>query len=690
MQPFVSLAAHLRTLTQDQLTGLVSIRRDATFEPAPTTADQLAERLLHPSSMVAACALLTLPELQVAEAAAALGAGCGTARLADLLDVPEDDPDLAAALRRLAGLVLIWPHDGGLAAGHLGVAFSHPLDLGPGAADLLVTLNPNELRKLAKLYGVAGNGRDALIGKLAAWLARPENVRGMVTQAPADVLVRLRTMAAATFGPSATMFGTPQQAPPWAVDRGLVIRSAWGSSQMPREVTLALREGYVAPFDARPPSVPTVPVAPEVVDREAAAAAAETLAAVTAIVQAIRNGPVPLLKSGGLGVRELRRIAKSADQDEDRTRLTIELLAAEGLIDASESGLIPATAYEEFAAAEPADQLLGLIDAWLTMPACPLAPVDPTASAARVLYWDEEEEVTFSGLRALTLRTLVEAVPDQRAAEPAAIVARVAWQGPVLTDQAGDDLDRYVTGIWHEAHRLGLLAHGSLTELCRSRLSGDPGAAGRQAEAMLPRARDTVLLQNDLTAVVTGTPAAGLLALLDGAATPESRSGAWIWRFSPASVRAALDAGHTRDGLLAGIAGAAEGGRVPQTLTYLIDDVARRYGAVQVRPTGCCLCSGDETLLTEILHTRSLQALKLVRLAPTVLASAKSPAESLAALRAAGYAPASVGADGSPAIEIRQRRRAAPVRDGFDIDAEFPMPVLIDPTEVARSVLADR
>ena len=53
--------------------------------------------MLHPSSMAAACALLTLPQVQVAEAAAALGDGCTVARLAGLLGVAEDDPDLVEA-----------------------------------------------------------------------------------------------------------------------------------------------------------------------------------------------------------------------------------------------------------------------------------------------------------------------------------------------------------------------------------------------------------------------------------------------------------------------------------------------------------------------------------------------------------------------------------------------------------------
>lgn len=96
----------------------------------------------------------------------------------------------------------------------------------------------------------------------------------------------------------------------------------------------------------------------------------------------------------------------------------------------------------------------------------------------------------------------------------------------------------------------------------------------------------------------------------------------------------------------------AEGGRLPQALDYLIEDVGRRHGRIRVQPAGCCLCGDDEALLTEILHTRSLAALQLVRLAPTVLASAKPEKETLAALRAAGFAPA-----GNATIERLPRHR---------------------------------
>lgn len=666
------------------------------MEPAPTTVDQLAARLLDPQSMAAACSLLTLPQLQVGEAAAALGDGCTTARLARLLRVPEDDPDLAAALRRLTELALIWPDGDTNAAAHLSAVWTHPLGLGPGATELLASLNMNELRKLAKQYGVraSGRGKDELIADLVAWLAGPDSVRRLVAQAPADVRAQLVTLANhrhTPYGVQGLMFGTPATRLPWAAERGLVVGSAWSGEQMPREVALALRDGPAAPFDPSPPAVPTTPIDPEAAEREAAAAAAETLAAVTEVVEIMSGSPVPLLKTGGLGVRELRRIAKSSGQDEDRTRLTIELLAAEGLTGASDTGLAVLVAYDEFADDEPAARLVDLVQAWLTMPACPLAPIDPTdPAAARALYWDMEEDLVLTVLRTVTLRTLAEAAPEGQAVDPKTLAERLAWQNPVLTDQAGDDLPRYVTGIWREAHRLGLLAHGTLTRLGRALLSGDADAGFLCAQAMLPQPRSTVLLQNDLTAVATGTPSPDLLELLNSAATAESRSGAWTWRFSPASIRAALDAGATPADLRTRITEAADGGRVPQTLTYLIDDVARRYGKMQVRPTGCCLTSEDETLLTEILHTRSLKALQLVRLAPTVLASTKPPAETLAALRAAGHAPASLRLDGSPAIEVPHRRRAEPSPTDLTNDDMAAPPRLRDPADLARTVLASR
>jgi hypothetical protein len=102
------------------------------------------------------------------------------------------------------------------------------------------------------------------------------------------------------------------------------------------------------------------------------------------------------------------------------------------------------------------------------------------------------------------------------------------------------------------------------------------------------------------------------------------------------------------------------GGRVPQPLSYLIGDVARRHGQVLVRPVACCIRSDDTALLAEIARARSLAKLHLTELAATVLASAAPAAETLAALRAAGYVPASENPDGSRALELAPKHRATP------------------------------
>jgi hypothetical protein len=59
-----------------------------------------------------------------------------------------------------------------------------------------------------------------------------------------------------------------------------------------------------------------------------------------------------------------------------------------------------------------------------------------------------------------------------------------------------------------------------------------------------------VILQSDLTAVVSGQPSAAVSRLLAASAVNEARGDAAVWRFTPASVRAALDAGWTGTELL--------------------------------------------------------------------------------------------------------------------------------------------
>jgi hypothetical protein len=195
----------------------------------------------------------------------------------------------------------------------------------------------------------------------------------------------------------------------------------------------------------------------------------------------------------------------------------------------------------------------------------------------------------------------------------------------------------------------------------------------------------TVTLQADLTALVAGPPDAGLAALLDSAADRESSGVASVWRFSPGSIRRALDAGHDAEELLARLAEAATAG-VPQPLGYLIRDAARRHGRVRGQEAACCLRSDDEAMLAEIAADRRLRALGLRLLAPTVLAGARPLPETLAALRAAGYAPIAESEGGAPLPEpgVTHRVQISPTRR-----PEHRRPDQPDPRAVACELLAE-
>ncbi|NEB79928.1 helicase-associated domain-containing protein, partial [Streptomyces sp. SID14478] len=143
------------------------------------------------------------------------------------------------------------------------------------------------------------------------------------------------------------------------------------------------------------------------------------------------------------------------------------------------------------------------------------------------------------------------------------------------------------------------------------------------------------LLQADLTAVAPGPlerPLGEALAVL---ADVESKGGATVYRFTPGSVRRALDAGRTASDLHAFLARHART-PVPQPLAYLIDDVARRHGHLRIGAASAYVRCDDDALMSEILADKRAATLRLRRLAPTVLAAQVDPGTLLEGLRSMG------------------------------------------------------
>jgi hypothetical protein len=196
-------------------------------------------------------------------------------------------------------------------------------------------------------------------------------------------------------------------------------------------------------------------------------------------------------------------------------------------------------------------------------------------------------------------------------------------------------------------------------------LLDDPGKAGAALRAVLPDPVDHILLQADLTAVAPGPLDPELERELDLVGEVESAGGATVYRFTEPTVRRALDAGRTAAELHELFA-TRSATPVPQNLTYLVDDVARRHGRLRGGTALSFLRSDDEVLISEVLASPAAGTLELRRIAPTVAVSPLPLAELMDGLRDAGFTPAAEDTGGA-VVDLSDRgRRTAPRRRSAD------------------------
>src|SRR5699024_9657651 len=140
------------------------------------------------------------------------------------------------------------------------------------------------------------------------WPTTPPAVRSRLAKAPEPAR---RMLEALTWGPPV---GTvSHDIPPgarWLLDNHLLVRMSATELVLPREVALAARGSRLAPAVPAVAPLAEAPVrSSETVLAESARAAEEILDRIEALVRTWRSRPVPVLRSGGVGVRELRQLA---------------------------------------------------------------------------------------------------------------------------------------------------------------------------------------------------------------------------------------------------------------------------------------------------------------------------------------------------------------------------------------------
>ncbi len=662
------LTTLLRTMDAAALTELVAARPDAAAAPEPRSLGELALRLGTPHSVHAALERLPAPALALVDVLAALGDGVARCELDALLGL--DRPDrIDPLLARLRSLALAWQDETTLRVpAPVSAVFEHPLALGAPAATLLGQLTVEQLTTIAGEHGITKQRRKAeWVAALTGVLTDPQQVRAVLSAAPPELGESIQILAWAEPNVSGPVeaalhrFGggygiRPDNDLVWLVRRGLLLPSGWNAGQMPREVALAVRgDDYRPELHLDPP-----PLRTSLLSREPAPdAATAMLDGVQRLVALLGATPAPTLAAGGVGIRELRRLAKELRASESEVRLWLELGAAADLLRIHDRELLPTRSADGWGAAPQGTRLATLLTGWLAYPAVPTEQVNADGKALPALNpptLDRPSTEAGPALRSDLLTTLAEHGPAVAVTDIDGLLDLLVWRHPLRYPDA-EALAPYLVATWTEAQRLGLVADGALTAIGRAVADGTSELADA-AEEVLPAPQDRATFQPDLTAVVAGPPSAALAALLDEVADQESRDTASTWRLSPASVRRALDAGETADGLLARLAAVTDR-PLPQPVEYLVRDAARRHGQLHVHPAGCCIVTVEPALAAEIAAQAKL---RLRLLGPTVLVGEDAAEPTLKRLRAAGYSPVQRSASGQTVLERAPARRAPEAR----------------------------
>ena len=614
-----TLADQLRGWSDEQLSALLEARPDLAT-PAPHDSSQLAARIVVKASVLRALDGLDALELAVLQAIVQDG---------DPMQLAASPEAVDRALGRLRTRALVW-----------------------GSPDRPV-LVVHDLLRLPP-----GPPTD----EAAVLLEKVDGPARTILDHLADTGADGRWSGAA--GPTADL-----------VALGLLTRVDERHVRLPWSVRLALDAAAGRGLD-RPPALATSERGQSLVDRAAAGAAFELVRRTELLLDRWGTHAPAALKAGGLGVRDLRATASLLHVEPDVAALVIEAAAAAGLVDQGmtddvDAAWLPTEAYDAWLVKPPAQRWTALARAWIASPRLvsviggrigdkPVNALSPDLARSWLVGLRHDvlsELVGLPGGESLASGTGVSSLVGRlRWKRPRRPVARLGQVAPLLA----------------EAALLGVTGLDAMSTFGRLLVADDDPSA--TLEALLPAPVDHILLQADLTAIAPGPLEQELSRKLSLVADVESRGGATVYRFAASSVRRAFDAGWSAAEVHEFVSSTSRT-PVPQSLTYLVDDVSRRFGTLRAGHAESFLRSDDETALTELVHAPGAESLRLRRIAPTVVVSDVPLGTLLPRIRELGLAPVVEAVDGTVRVtrpdvfRARASRRRVPAGAGVRVAA---------------------
>ena len=418
------------------------------------------------------------------------------------------------------------------------------------------------------------------------------------------------------------------------------------------EDALAERDGRTTtkPVD-QPPPLLTASRTARLVEHAGAGAAAELVRLVGDLLESWGSptpGPPGVLRTGGLSVRDHRAAARMLGLEEDQAAMVVELAGAAGLLaagalDDGDEAWLPTDAYDAWRRLDVAEAWSSLAAAWLRSPRLRGA-LGRDRRPHHVLAPGSERS-WLPEVRREVLAELVALEPGEGlegAAGEESLLARVRWRRP--RRPAGRTQAVAVT--WADAALLGIVGLGSPTTFGRRLIEEGVDAAAAALSPLLPDPVDHVLLQADLTAVAPGPLESDLADQIAAVAEVESRGAATVYRFTGSSVRRAMDVGWAAADVH-DLLRTRSRTPVPQALTYLVDDVARRFGTLRVGAAASFLRSDDEAALAALAKDSRAAGWGVRLLAPTVAIADTPVGVLLPRLRELGLAPVVEAPDGT-------------------------------------------
>lgn len=482
----------------------------------------------------------------------------------------------------------------------------------------------------------------------------------------------------------------------------------------------------------RPDEPALTPIPKSVALNAQAAAAGAAGGTVAAAVRAIEADPPSQLMSGGVGKRDVQRLASALELEYAQTIFVLELCGALNLVGVGSSSIdpvwLPTSEYDLLKRTDRGNLHAALVRAWLHMGedithiatghtprgdrVHPLGSVvKPTTAnpyGGHPSALPPVRSARFRLLRTLlspevplpqpSSGTTTDTSADQKTAETPSIrltdlTAVLQWRYPLAPAFNRETLAQMLG----EAEFLGLVATPltapdsyGLTPLGRTlaeHLNTSLPAAAQPLDyagsaatvpadfaatigELLPDYAETVVIQSDLTAVATGPVHPDLAQKLDSLADIETRGQGTVYRFTEKSIERALHTGLSRTDIVDTLRECSSTG-VPQPLEFLIDGVASRLNRVQVASARGAVIVDDPDELDALLADPLLIPAQLTRVAPTVALAGISSDRLRVLLEGAGTSTLTEAPTAQPQRAPKQTAPAVTRRTARIADADL-------------------